>query len=322
MNKFILNIIGFMVLLFVFSKCFDGIITYGLQQSETKLFDNLRKINKGEIRSDLIINGSSKALVQIDPIILDSILDINCYNLGLDGTPFIPQKAQYEFYRQKNIKPKIIIQVVSNGTLRSLKSGFKDHIKFAPYLDIPQVNAHMKLIGSFGYLDYHLPLYRYRGKPFETITGILSFFKIKIFKTKHIKGYSPNDRNWIENKNEKKESKKATINSEVIEKFTSLDSLSIDNFESYLDRCKKENIITFLVYPPIYSESFRTIKNIDYYKKAANNYNAIFLDYSKDSTIANKKLYFYNSQHLNKRGATVFTKKMAKDIVSHVQFKL
>jgi hypothetical protein len=325
MKRFIISILAFAVLLYMTTLCLDKVITIGLMQNETNHFKTLSKINQGKINADLIVSGSSKALVQVDPVIIDSVLGVNSYNFGLDGNPFIPQRALYEIYRKKNTKPKIIIQIVSNGTLRSLKEGFAVPIRFAPYLDIPEVKKLMKLTSSFNYLDYSIPMIRYSGKPFEIIIGGLSFFNIQFLNTTDIKGYDPHDTSWPESSNEsldiseKTEDLTSSNNLENIELFTSLDSVSCENFESFLANCEAENIMVFLVYPPIYVESFNSIKHVDYYKRVAQEYNAYFLDYSQDSLLAFNKKYFYNSQHLNLKGATIFTNRLSEDIKAETQ---
>lgn len=317
MKQFIIRIIAFTVLLYFITLCFDKIVTTGLRQNETKHFNTLSKINQGQLNVDLMINGSSKAVVQVDPIIMDSILGVNSYNFGLDGTPFIPQRAQYELYRLKNTKPKIIIQIVSNGTLRSLNEGFNLPIKFAPYLDIPEVKNQIKLTSSFSYSDYTMPMSRYSGKSFEIITGALSFCGIQYLKTNDVKGYAPNTNSWPEDSQKAKDSEQTDID-EKIEVFTSLDSVSCKSFESFLANCKTENIIVFLVYPPIYEDDFNSIKHVNYYNKIAQEYNAHFLDYSQDSLLAFNQKYFYNSQHLNIEGATLFTTKLSEEIKTRI----
>src|SRR5690606_18585173 len=146
-------------------------------------------------------------------------------------------------------KPKIIVQIVSNGTLRSLQEGFNLPIKFAPYLDVPEVKEMMKLTSSFSYLDYNIPMLKYSGKPYEIILGGLSFFNIQVLNTSDIKGYAPNDLSWPINKNDSLDVSSNTIeiaNSEIInniETFTSIDSISLDHFERFLSQCNKDNII-------------------------------------------------------------------------------
>jgi hypothetical protein len=136
-----------------------------------------------------------------------------------------------------------------------------------------------------------------------------------LFKHNDNKGYSPNNKNWPTNVTT--ESKNGNID---IESFTSLNKISCELFEEFLAECNSDRIILFLVYPPIYANDSKTIKNINYYNQVAKKYNAIFLDYSKDSSLVFNN--FYNSQHLSTKGATIFTSKLAKDIKAQTQNKV
>jgi lysophospholipase L1-like esterase len=49
------------------------------------------------------------------------------------------------------------------------------------------------------------------------------------------------------------------------------------------------------------------------YRKYADDYQIPFFDYSNDSLCLNKEL-FYNTTHLNKKGADLFSKKLASDL--------
>jgi hypothetical protein len=308
MKIFLINMIAFSVILMLSLIFLDIAVSKGLRQNESKLFSTITKVYQGKINSDLIISGSSKAFVQIDPQIIDSIVGINSYNLGLDGTPFIPQKALYELYREHNVKPKIIIQVVSNGTLRSLESGFLNSIKFAPYFDIPVVKNHMKLTSEFSYLD-EFPMLKYSSAPFEVIIGVLSYFNINLFKYNNNQGFSPVNKDWLIDGTTLLEDSNTKIQS-----FTSLNDTSCKLFEEFLARCKEEDVIVFLVYPPIYANDFKRIENIKYFNQLAKKHGATFLDYSRDSSLSFNKEIFYNSQHLNTKGAKIFTNKLANDI--------
>jgi hypothetical protein len=324
MKNFILKIVVFSAVLFFVLKLVDFVVTSGLQKSETKIFQTITKAYQGNINADLIINGSSKALVQVDPFILDSVLTINSYNLGLDGSPFIPQKALFELYKQHNKKPKVVVQIVSNGALRSLAVGFRNPIKFAPYLENPEVKKHMKLTSGFGYFDYRIPMLRYSGYPFEVITGILTVFNINLFNYQDNKGYTPHDKSMKNDSTEDeissfKASNESIVTPQKIEEFTSLESTSCELFEEFLENCYKEDILVFLVYPPIYAKNSSTVKNIDYYVSVSKKYNARFLNYSNDSTLVNNRELFYDSQHLNIYGATKFTHKLAIDIKAQTQ---
>lgn len=96
-------------------------------------------------------------------------------------------------------------------------------------------------------------------------------------------------------------------------------------FKFYLDWCVKNNITMVLVSPPSYKESQVYIKNHDkilnLYKEYANNKTIYFLDYSNSYLCYDKK-YFYNSQHLNKTGAELFSKDLSQKIKKNTKFKI
>jgi hypothetical protein len=66
---------------------------------------------------DLVINGSSRAWVQYDPMILDSMLEINTFNLGMDGSAINRQILKYKKYSELHSTPKYLIQNIDLGTM-------------------------------------------------------------------------------------------------------------------------------------------------------------------------------------------------------------
>lgn len=314
MKIFLKNTILFTSILALVLILMDYSVSKGLKKSQSSTFNNLNKIFNSEINADLIVNGSSKALVQISPHILDSVLNLNSYNLGMDGTEFIPQKLQFDLYLKHNKKPKTVLQIVSNTTL-SKKPELFEYMKFAPYLDENEIQQVTKQYKGFSFFDYHIPFIRYAGSPNIVINGLLNYINIDIKKDTKYKGYSEKNKNWD---NSFSEFVKANKNGVVM----NMDANSIKLFENYLLECKKNKIPIFLVYPPTYSNSHRYINNreeiISYYNKISKKYQVPFLDYSNLS-ISQSKDYFYNSQHLNKKGAELFSKKLSEDIKSQIQ---
>lgn len=314
MKKFILNIIFISITLYAVFFALDKIITFGLRQSNMLIYDNLTKLFHGEINADLIINGSSKAYVQLSPRIIDSALNMNSYNLGLDGTPFIPQKVQYELYEKYNTPPKIIIQIVDFSNMSEAQGNLYNYIKFAPYLNIDIVRKMTKLYNGFTYLDYHIPLIKYSGNPIEVLDGILSLVNLHIAPSNLYKGYLEQDISWDGTFEKFVKNYKKGIGSK-------LDTTTCNLFEDYIKKCKQKNIQLFLVYPPLYYESIPYDINrktmLDYFNSISHKYDVPFLDYSYDELSFNKS-NFYNSQHLNKIGAELFTKKLCIEIKARV----
>lgn len=294
-------------------------ITKSLRKSHSNDLVNLNKIFSGEINADLIINGSSKAWYQVSPHTLDSVLNSNSYNLGMSGTEFIPQKLVYDLYLKYNKKPKIVIQIVDNNILKKNQELY-GYMKFVPYLDNNEIKKVTKTYKGFSFPDYYIPFSRYCGKTnFNfVINEFLNIVSPDLKKGAKYKGYLGENKNWDNSFYEF-----TKINKDK-KRLMKMDIQSMQLFENYIVECKKNKINIFLVYPPHYYKYYKYIKNqdeiISYYKKISKKYQVPFLDYSND-VISCSTEYFYNSQHLNKKGAELFTKVLARDILEEIKLK-
>jgi hypothetical protein len=270
----------------------------------------MTKLSNGSINADLIINGNSKSYVQLSPKIFDSVLNLNSYNLGLDGNDFVIQKLQYDLYQKHNTVPKIIVQTVDFATLRKAEGELYNYVRFAPYLDNKHVKNTTKLYDGFTFVDYNLPLLKYSGQPLEVIDGLASSFNIHIAPSTLEKGYIQKNLTWDGSFDKFKERSKDGIRS-------SIDKSTCDIFEAYIEDCKQKNIPLFLVYTPVYHEfiPYDLDRQVlfDYLSDVSKKYDVPFLDYSEDELTFDKNKFF-NSQHLNKEGSELFTTKLGLDI--------
>jgi len=284
-------------------------VTKGLRKSHFHTFNNLTKIYNNELNCDLLINGSSLAKFQISPRIIDSVLHVDSYNFGMEGVGFIPQKMQYDFYLKYNKKPKTIIQLLGDFAMFK-RENLIGYYEFAPYLDMNIVQDITKKYEGFTFLDYHIPFVKYTGRPFDIIDGFFSFVGIELRKPTGYKGYFEKNISWNGEFDKFKEEHKDGL-------YIKMDKETMQTFENYVAECKKNNIDLFLVFPPNYYEFNKYVKNtneiISFYETIATKYQVPFLDYSKHSMIY-KKDYFYDSQHLNKKGEDLFTTILAEDI--------
>lgn len=318
MKYFIQKVILFSLILLGVFYCLDKLVTSGLRQSNSLTHDNLSKLYNGKINADLIINGSSKAYVQVSPKIIDSTLNLNSYNLGLDGTPFVPQKLQYELYEKYNTPPKMIIQIIDFGALGKAEGDLYNYIKFAPYLNLNLVQETTKLYNGFSTASYYLPFLKYSGKPLEVTDGILSTLNIHFAPSKLQKGYFERDIPWDGTFEKFKTTYKKGISKKPNAQTCKL-------FEEYLANCKQKNITVFLVHPPVYHEYLPFDLNrktiLEYLNTVSKKYDMPFMDYS-DNSISLHKKYFYNSQHLNKQGAELFTQMISDDIKEFTEIEM
>lgn len=289
----------------------DICITTGLRKSNAPLFQSMTGIFNGSINADLIIVGNSRARRHIDPRILDSVLLVNSYNLGQNGTGFRIQKMIYDLYREHNQKPKYIVHIVGNGILEE-EDGLYERIKFAPYLDDSLVRATTMDIKGFDKKDYYLPFLRYSGFPGEIMSGLASFCGLSGASNEGIyKGFPQTQFEWNEVifekfKNEFPDGTSLPISTELMA-----------SMDAYIQTCKSEGIEIVLAHPPIYYEAKPYFLNdaviLKLLKDLAEKSDIPFLDYTLDS-LAYSKEYFADHVHMSAKGAEIFSKKLSQDL--------
>lgn len=311
MKKFIINILIFSILSFSLLLVLDKMVTTGLKNSNAPVYENLTMIHKEKINANLIIHGNSQAVVQVSTYIIDSVLNVNSYNFGMKGTNFEIQHLVHQLYRIHNSKPDYIIQIVGHGTFK-FNEDLHEYKRFAPYLNDSLVKQVTNKLNGFSFIDHHLPFIRYSGFSVEIFNGISNYFGVKLPTDKSFRynGYIPHNKNWDNSFDSFKEK---YPDGQIF----NIDSSIVSLFNNYISDCLRDNINIILVYPPSYHKSHKYIKNQDeiilLFESIANKNQVPFLNYSEDE-LSYSEQYFYNSQHLNKNGAELFTKKMCLDI--------
>ncbi|MCO6495155.1 MAG: hypothetical protein J5I91_05680 [Bacteroidetes bacterium] len=311
MKRFLVKIALLTLIVFASAYPLDKLISHWLKKSNSfavKEYPVWNDILNGKLNSDIWIYGSSRAWTQFDPDILQDSLYKPVYNLGIDGLPFPMQYFRHSLALKYNKRPRIIIQSVDFGTLT--RRDLYNADQFLPYMlwDNDFYDA-MHEYKGFNKLDYKIPFLRYYGNypAFkEAISVALNPGKNKATR---VRGYQGQDLNW----NDDLERAKAMTD---YYRFV-IDNGSVKLFHQFLEECSSAGIKVVLVYSPIYIEGQEFIeghKNIvELYKEIATKHNCRFIDFTKDSICYEKK-YFYNSLHLNKTGAELFTQKLGSMI--------
>ncbi len=310
MKRLLLKILFFAVLGYLLLLGIQYIIDAGLRKSRHEKFTEWNDIYQSKINADMIIMGSSRAVVHISPKILDSALELNSYNIGLDGWSFKMQNGRFRIYLQHNRKPKYIVQNVDVFLLTKPKQLY-NYQQFLPYLNDTLIKQYTKgYEGEFTNFHYYLPLYKFNGCMEIAAEGLLSFFGVNRHKPVRYKGFEPMKKEWDGTFDEYKKMYPQGRPMPV-------DTSNKHEFFAFLDFCKKENIKVILVFTPELTEGQKYTTNrdevVEMYQEFADKYGIPFLNYSNDSLSYRKDL-FYNSQHLNDKGATLFSYKLAEDL--------
>lgn len=284
----------------------DHYVTHLYHELETSPYGGWNDIFHKEINSDYIIMGSSRAYAQFNPAILDSILNINSYNLGYNGRQVRSQLLKYKIYRtEQTHKPKVILYELSPYSFSSYKK--YESFQFVPYLHKKTMWNTFHEIEGFTWTDKYVPYWRYRNYKNEIRRirrGTSPYCKDK-YKT--YKGFCSFDYHW-NNKFDSTETLYYLHNKKTIQAFN-----------QFINECEKDDIKVIFILSPYYIKATENIKNKELMhqqiEKIAMKHQIPILDYTQHP-ISYDTAYFYNYSHLNRKGANLFTTVLAHDLDS------
>lgn len=281
----------------------DLIITHNLKNSNARMFSTYNAIYSDTLQCDAVVMGSSRGQVQYDVRILNSIADLDCYNLSVDGRCIDAEVVIYNAYRHHAPKPKLIIQNIDWGTLQ-MSNGYERE-QYLPYLNKDDLYWQTHENEGFKWADRWLPLMRYAGYRNVIFEGF--GLPAKLQRPNIYKGFIAVDAPWDGST------------------FVAIDTIgfvcnpeAIDIFDRYLAQCQEEGIRVVMVYAPFYIGATQKMGSaadsmFALYQSFADRYGCDILNYTYDS-ISYDTLNFYNASHLNRRGAELFSTKLAKDL--------
>lgn len=315
MKKFAVRILLFCLAPLPVLFAMQHIVDTGLHRSRHYYYSEWNDVFNGNINADLLICGTSRAWVQISPAILDSTLHVNSYNLGMDGSPFNMQYERLKIYLRHNRKPKYIIQEVGYTSTLVRFNELPTPAQFLPYLDD---SAIWRVVQSssqpFSIADRYFPMYKYNNQFPLVKEGILAYMG-RGAKSEKYKGYQGKNLQWDSSFHNFQ-----LANPEG--KVWPIDSGAVALFREYLSFCRDNGIHLVMVYPPAFIQSLQYIKNqreiLGVYEQLSAEYHIPFYNYMYDSLNYSRD-NFYNSLHLNKHGAEIFSRKLAAQLQHDMQ---
>lgn len=308
MKKFLLNLLFTVLGLMIIAFAVDHMITEGLKKSNYRETSKWNEVVEGGIDAKVLVLGSSRALVHFDCEVISEFTNQSCYNLGIDGSNIQTQTLMLELYLGKNKLPKELIWVLDLHSFSYTDEvyGFEQMIPYTGQSEIRQILNFNKVYSRF---YYHLPIIRYKFVKHTISKGILSY--LNLYKRTSIlkSGYRPMKREWDY-------SFEAVLDSIQEQIEYNIDNEIISDFKNKLNEIKGEGIKISFVYAPQHIDGDKIIKNrkeiIDSYRILAQESDIDFFDYSKSEINQNRE-YFYNSNHLNKKGVDIWMQIFLKD---------
>jgi hypothetical protein len=307
-RKSFLFIIGFFVLAYLL----ELLIIFSVKGITIGEYGVLNKINEGKINAEILISGTSRALKAINPELISEKTGMSCFNIASDGSDLGVQLPKLKWYLNKNKKPKILIQDISQfgGEISSI---IYEPFKYLPYvsddslykglLKIDEEYWIHKYISPTNLLYYNFDFY---AKLFQELTNTFRN------KDNFINGFLPDNSKWSSNFELYKKKNPDGINCSV--------SVEYENYLHELkDYCENQKIILVLTVLPNYYLLNEITKNatdvFKFYSKLENIPHTYYLNYV-DLYVAHDERNFYNFTHLNLDGANKFSIKLASDLTT------
>lgn len=303
MKRFLINISAVIGLLWIINACLDWSLTKQMHHSKERRFVGWNDIIYDSINADLLIMGSSRAWVQYNPEILDSILNINTYNLGIDGSQLNRQIVKYNVYKHYQLrKPQYIIVNTDYVSTFRWSYGYEQE-QFYPYIFDEYLYKQFSAIEQFSIAQRYLPLYRYLEN-----NNLATMWKVSMLNEHLYKGYKGQNWEWD-----------GTEFAKIDTLHFIQDDRTIRMFENFLDESKQEGIKIIFCCSPIYIGATKKVDNLqDFYNTISSyseKYDIPILDYTY-SELSYDTCYFYNATHLNIYGAEWFSTQLAHDLDS------
>lgn len=303
MKKFLLTILLILSVLYIINIGLDVYVSNQLRQSRDRRYVGWNEITQSQINADMVILGSSRALRQYDPSIMDSILRMKVYNLAINGSCLNRQIAKYNIYKHYQAKHPcyILINVDYHYTLE-WTTGFERE-QFFPYMTNPFARNQILRVEPFSWPELYIPIYRY-----TTYKGLFPILLEKNYDSGVIDGYQGFDVPWDGSMYMKRTSYHFNVNDSTLEMF-----------DFFLSERRMEGDLVIFCYAPIYIGLTEKVDNLsemyDVYTAFSQKYNIPVLDYTF-SDLSRDTVYFYNATHMNKYGAELFSERLAHDLDS------
>lgn len=308
MKKTIIKLLTFSFLIFFLLVILDVFISFSLRKSTYDELGVWNDLYDGKINSEVIIQGASRAWTHIDPAIMEEYCPQKIYNLGIDGQSVWMQYLRHQVLIEYNKKPDVIIYSLDYYMFDN-RRGLYNLDQFLPFFWDSKIRSTVSHYKGFHKLDYYLPFFRYNQQLESVIYAAKIFFNPKHNYKSREKGYASRDIEWTGEFERVKE--------QYSEIMVPVNKEAVDHFEDFLKECINDDIRIVFIYSPEYIEGQEFVRNrkpvLNIFYRFAKKYDIPFYDYSDDPMCKNRD-NFYNASHMNRKGASKFSKKLVLDL--------
>ncbi len=244
-------------------------------------------------KDDVLIMGSSRAYRHYSPEILEDSLGMSVYNCGLSNYGIIGNRGIYKMIATR-YNPKLIIYEITPLSDMQKRDNRMDLGTLRYYYGRQGVDSIFWDVDPSERYKMVSQMYRFNSNLAKM--ALDAFHPIKAFN----KGYLPLDEEM------KQDPKPVDQEAEV-----EFDSLKLLYLENLIKDCEGKTKLIFTISPSYRNTSDSKLKPI---KSLCEKYGVPLISHYADTTFNNHKEYFSDRTHLNRTGATEYSKVVAGEI--------
>lgn len=303
MKKRILRYLLFFAILIVADQVVGRVISV-LAKKQTR-DDRIGQLLDGKINADIAIIGSSRALNNYSPAIISKQTGLTCYNFGVSGSSILFHEVIFDLILQQEHKPKLIIYNLDDRGILFAVDGIvhRKDVLF-PYVDNAIVNRNIcEQLKKRHFATYLSETYRQNVNFFNAMKYLAYGRENPDYKTTNFDDLGSNL--LIQRPGDPIP---LFIETEYDVSTMTLDSSYIEAFKQIQLKCKQNNVKLVLSLPPLYAKNSIGFKELIIKHSIEGVELLDFRDKMQDSS------YFFNPDHMNRKGAVVFSEILAKEI--------
>lgn len=273
--------------------------TFYFKQESGVEYRTTYSIEKTKAR--VLVFGSSTANHNYETNTFKKILNTSVYNAGRDGNSVF---YDYGLLRAilKRYSPSIIILDFDTQEFLKADDDYDKLSSLLPYYKThPEIRGVVDLKSHYEKYKLLSHIYPFNSSIFTIAIGNMQYNK---HRSIDIDGYVPLNTVWNE-----------PIKAVKPDSGT-LDSNKINCYKSFITNCIDKKIKLYVVCSPLFIIADSLTNSLISGKQIADAYHIPFFDYSQDTTFLNSSGLFADVNHLNEKGASVFSARIADSILT------
>lgn len=293
MKKFLIRITIFFAVMIAADFIFGKVMFYTESQSSSKNYHCMYEADE-----DILILGSSYAVRNIVPSVIEDSLGMSCYNAGEAGNGALVAWARYNMFKRIHM-PKLVIYTLTPGFDYIKSDAYPKYLNAVkPYYGKEEsVDAmYNNLVEWSDGLILNSNIVKYN----SYCAQLLYYWLSK--KNMGLQGYEPLYGTFTPYEGK-----------HVIEEKYEIDDLKMAYLELLFNDIKTEGIPILCVLPPDYRENL----DLHQYKDGlclCEKYDIPVINDKYCEGLSRKSQYFYDIAHLNDEGARLYTAILSKKL--------